>query len=824
MMVLKCKMCGGDLEVNEKMTVGICGFCGTQQTLPQLDDERRTNLYNRANHYRRMNDFDKAMGIYGAILNENDADAEAHWGVVLARFGIEYVEDPQSHEMLPTCHRVQSASVLSDPDYLAAVQFAPDSEAGQMYREQAQRIADIQKQILAVSEKEDPYDVFICYKETGEDGSRTRDSALAQDIYYQLTQEGFRVFFARITLEDKLGVSYEPYIFAALNSAKVMVVVGTKPENFNSIWVRNEWSRYLSLISSGAKKTLIPAYRDMDPYDLPDEFANLQALDMGKIGFAQDLIRGIKKVITGDGDGQVQTSAGTAADQVAPLLKRAFICLEDGYWEKADDLLEQVLNYEPENAKAYIGKLMASMKIKKEEELSKAQYPLTENPLFIRAIGFADEGYKAQLTAYNVVILERKEQEKAALLEREEQEKKASVYNQALSAMNSSTDESNYLVAARLFKTIPQYKDADDLAVKCETLAQEAKRRRKKVLKILAIVVPPTVLVIIFLILLNSVIVPSYRYNKAAELLANEEYDAANLAFKSLGSFRDSGKKAAESLLQKAQGFKDAGEHEKAFAIYEEVFDYYYEISREKTRSFSDDDYEAAKYNIALEYMDLKYYEEAAEVFYYLYSYKDSKSLRTQCMYEAASEHMKNKAYSEAVKQYSALGNYKDSAKQRQEAMYLYALSHKQSHNVKTVSYLLTLTYEGYKDSEAVYRSLNKWSDKWSTNVVVNKDTDDKTTDMSTIVCGNYVVFHVKLSGGSYGESIRIKRRFYWDDGTATTPKVTDFEVESGGGCYFGWYEGNTLNYKGIVSIELSAPSGEIIGYKSVRIVPAGNS
>lgn len=263
-------------------------------------------------------------------------------------------------------------------------------------------------------------------------------------------------------------------------------------------------------------------------------------------------------------------------------------------------------------------------------------------------------------------------------------------------------------------------------------------------------------------------------------MLANEEYDAANLAFKSLGSFRDSGKKAAESLLQKAQEFKDAGEHEKAFAIYEEVFDYYYEISREKTRSFSDDDYEAAKYNIALEYMDLKYYEEAAEVFEYLYSYKDSKSLRTQCMYEAASERMKNKAYSEAVKQYSALGNYKDSDKRRQEAMYLYALSHKQSYNFKTVSYLLTLTYEGYKDSESVYRSLNKWSDKWSTNVVVNKDIDDKTTDMSTIVCGNHVIFHVKLSGGSYGEGIRINRKVYYDDGTATISKVTDFEFKSG--------------------------------------------
>ena len=67
------------------------------------------------------------------------------------------------------------------------------------------------------------------------------------------------VFFSRITLEDKLGTAYEPYIFAALNSSKVMVVLGTKPEYFNAVWVKNEWSRYLSLIKNGEKKILIPA-------------------------------------------------------------------------------------------------------------------------------------------------------------------------------------------------------------------------------------------------------------------------------------------------------------------------------------------------------------------------------------------------------------------------------------------------------------------------------------------------------------------------------------------------------------------------------------
>ena len=120
---------------------------------------------------------------------------------------------------------------------------------------------------------------------------------MAQDLYYQLVQEGYKVFFSRITLEDKIGMAYEPYIFAALNSAKVMVVVGTKPEYFNAVWVKNEWSRFLKLIKSNKNKILIPAYKEMDPYDLPDEFSHLQAQDMSKLGFMQDLIRGIKKIV-----------------------------------------------------------------------------------------------------------------------------------------------------------------------------------------------------------------------------------------------------------------------------------------------------------------------------------------------------------------------------------------------------------------------------------------------------------------------------------------------------------------------------------------------
>jgi hypothetical protein len=45
------------------------------------------------------------------------------------------------------------------------------------------------------------------------------------------------------------------------------------------------------------EKMLIPCYRDIDPYDMPQEFKNLQGQDMGKLGFLQDLVRGREKII-----------------------------------------------------------------------------------------------------------------------------------------------------------------------------------------------------------------------------------------------------------------------------------------------------------------------------------------------------------------------------------------------------------------------------------------------------------------------------------------------------------------------------------------------
>lgn len=468
MSVFKCKMCGGSLEIVAGTTVVECQYCGTKQTLPRLSDERISNLYDRANHFRRNNDYDKALSIYEQILSEDRSDSEAYWSIVLCRYGIEYVEDPATHRRIPTINRAQYTSIFSDEDYKSAILYADDTQKA-IYEQEAEQIDSIQKGILEVSQSEDPFDVFICYKETDANGRRTQDSVLATELYNELTREGYKVFFSRITLEDKLGQEYEPIIFAALNSAKVMVVLGTKPEHFNAVWVKNEWSRYLSLIRNGARNTLIPAYRDMDPYDLPEEFSHLQAQDMSKLGFMQDLTHGIKKILSAGKTTDKKENAASGGTSIEATIDYALLLIEDGNVQKANQLLEQVVATAPKHPMIYVAKLLIECGVKRQEDLARLDDSFDHSPNYEKAVRFANPQLKATLEGYAEAV--KKNSVK-------------SIYDQAVSKMNNGIYEDDFLSAKRLFDTISHYADAKQLSILCsdkaETARKEAQHQQSK--------------------------------------------------------------------------------------------------------------------------------------------------------------------------------------------------------------------------------------------------------------------------------------------------------------------------------------------------------
>ena len=612
------------MEIDAKQSVAVCQYCGTRQTLPRLDSERVAGLYERAELLRRGNDFDKAAAVYEQIVSLAPNDAEAYWSLVLCRYGIEYVEDPANHKRVPTINRVQFGSILEDTDYLSALQNA-DDEQKSVYIAEAKAIEAIQKGYLAISEREKPFDVFICYKETDDNGRRTMDSVLANDLYHQLTQEGFKVFFSCITLEDKLGTEYEPYIFAALNSAKVMVVLGTRPEYFSAVWVRNEWSRFLTLIKNGEQKVLIPAYRDMSPYDLPEEFSHLQALDMSRLGFMQDLIRGIKKILG------TESVAGTASVATSPLLRRAFLFLENREWKNAESYCDRILDQEPENALAYVCKLMAELQVSEREALKKHAAALPKNNTYRLALRYADAPLKAELEGY------AQQQEDAVRPKKPSWKllviaaggiivlaiaavlitgsiKKNNAYESAQALLSAG----EYSQAIEAFSALDGYKDAESCRAEAEAALTEQQNTE--------------------------------AYASAQELLKDGKFDEAIAAFTALGDYSDSVTQVTAAKQQKQETEQEAENR--------------------------------AAYEAAERLLTVGNYDAAIEAFTALGDYADASDRAAEAeaakqaaeeeaankeAYAAAEKLLGEKKYADAKAAFEALGEYSDAKEKAEE-------------------------------------------------------------------------------------------------------------------------------------------------------------
>ena len=504
-------MCGGELELSPDSSIAKCEYCGSVQTVPSQDNEKKLVLFERAERLRRSCEFDKAAGVYESIVADFRTESEAYWGLVLCKYGIEYVDDPATGKKVPTCHRSSFESVMDDANFELALENT-DTIARRVYREEAKAIEELRKGIIEVSSTEEPYDIFINYKETDENGDRTLDSVIAQDIYDALCDKGYRVFFSRISLEDKLGTEYEPYIFAALNSAKLMLSVGTDYEHFNAVWVKNEWSRFLQLIEKGEKKTLIPCFKNIDAYDMPKGFAKLAAQDMGKVGAMQDLLRGVEKIIPRNTE-TVRVITEASKSSTEALEKRVYSLLTEGDWKKADICCEQLLNLDPENPHAYVGKLMMALKLKAFEDLANCSQPFDQNENYKKAVAYADTHLSAQLQDYVEHIKERNELER-----------------------------------------------------KCKE--EQAKKTARKVKKVCAIVIPTAIALIALVLLITKVFLPSMNYNKAEKLIAAGEYAEAAEIFLKLDSYKNSDSRYVEVKYDLAESLMQTGEYEKAMEIY----------------------------------------------------------------------------------------------------------------------------------------------------------------------------------------------------------------------------------------------------------------
>lgn len=447
MVLFKCKACGGDIIPNEDKYTGKCEYCGTIQTLPKDKDEKINQLLNRANDYRLHYDFDRAIFEYEKVLELDETEPEAHWGLFLSKYGVDYVKDTRTQIYKPTLRRISSISVYDDMDYQATLKYC-SFLAAEQYKKDADEIEQVMKELLFSSANEEPYDIFISYKELDDvTRQRTDDSYLAHDLYNVLTAEGYKVFFAPKSL---VGAKlYEPKIYSAIISAKVMIVLGTKPEYIEGVWVKNEWSRFAELIEKGEDKMIIPVFKNMEAKQLPSRFSPYQAYDMTSMTFIED----VKKVISLAVQKQSNVNFDKNASAEDAYLERGFLALEDKNFSQADSFFENVLNLNPHNSQAYFGKLMVEMRISKQTQILTAPKYLKEYANFEKAIRFADSQLKTTLLQYEEKVKYTLDEQK---------------YNRALAIVSKENpSESDYNDAASIFKSVSGFRFAEENVLTC---------------------------------------------------------------------------------------------------------------------------------------------------------------------------------------------------------------------------------------------------------------------------------------------------------------------------------------------------------------------
>lgn len=280
-----CNICGAEYEYRDGRWR--CPACGAYKP-EEISCEEETLLYNAAQKLR-LGAFDDAEELYRDITRQYPKNSRGYWGLVLAKYGIIYERDYDG-KMVPSCYATKYESISGDDNYKKALQYA-DSDNKKYYLTQANLIEEVRRKWIEIAEREEPYDVFISYKDSDKENNieRTQDSFDAYELYAFLKDRGYRVFFSRESLRGKEGDKYEPYIFNALNTAQVMIVYGSKPEYIESTWVKNEWMRYYKRIRHGDKQdnSLILAYKGFNPSKLPKPLCDIQGVDLGRaaIGF-----------------------------------------------------------------------------------------------------------------------------------------------------------------------------------------------------------------------------------------------------------------------------------------------------------------------------------------------------------------------------------------------------------------------------------------------------------------------------------------------------------------------------------------------------------
>lgn len=129
----------------------------------------------------------------------------------------------------------------------------------------------------------------------------------------------------------------------------------------------------------------------------------------------QEMVQEIKGTVKVEGtvevtgtvklDGPVKVEGSITLEN---LLTRGKDALADCTWDRADDFFEKALDINPGNAQAYLGKMMAELQVRKQEDLKDSAEPFDSSLYYKKVMQFADAPLRNTLNDYLIAINQRK--------------------------------------------------------------------------------------------------------------------------------------------------------------------------------------------------------------------------------------------------------------------------------------------------------------------------------------------------------------------------------------------------------------------------------
>lgn len=341
-----CTQCGSRMEVSKESRIGQCPVCGALFILPN-HLEKKQNIYRLAGEALAACNFEMAQTFYSRILKVDATEMAAHWGYLLAKFGIEISRRPETFDQI-IFHRLEHSSFMADPSYEKMIMYCP-REVRYYYEGLSRQIEEKHNRMLEIFRTIPAYDICLnCV-----DSSVCEDYLLANQVGKALDDAGYRVFLPCTMLDHVPQEDYNLYEMAAAEKSEAMLVVISPGTNQKNSRYRALWQRFLAYHRQDAEKKLLSVYKNMRPEQLPLELQSLQSIDCNGTDFLNSVLLQINKMFGRQGKSSLVTR------EILDALRQGQELLEDRDWKQARTAYLHVLELDPEEAQAHWGLVCA---------------------------------------------------------------------------------------------------------------------------------------------------------------------------------------------------------------------------------------------------------------------------------------------------------------------------------------------------------------------------------------------------------------------------------------------------------------------------------